>query len=1090
MITTPLQPLAPQQATPAPIAFCVLLMNPTSSTPHPTQPQSYVDAVAGSAPIPSSPTHSISRMDYIDSDDQSPMEDVMALTDESQVHNNLPTQPTNSNKHRAKEDLPVAEPHVKTSLPNFKKKKISTDLGTAGGQSSAHIPNAGSTVNAQGTGMQPPQRQHRFHRPLCAERTNPPPLLNVPNALSETLTGFPDDGPKIHGLEVSKLYTRTHQESRTIFQSHPGEKMVFYPPGKELGNPTPLVLEVRQFFQELFPHNQLGTLIIGTPHIVKLDDKCDFKAPFPIFVGNLTLQEKQLLFSCPVWVTPSLTLFAQEFLPPPSSFSPKAAYKENVRAVIHDKIKFSTAFSGFIRKYHDNIPPPPNVNDNVSIHVVNYVLNSINVKLLKIIENGLNVALFNVYVHPPSKILKHHTKWLALLRGNVYTMTEGASSPLKVPYNCSVCRGEDHPTGLCAFTKLPGWIDCSQVAATNWPIKKGNGSLKLKKKPTFKQLVNNLLDDNLGMKVALPLPSPTVQAEVASLYTSGGVDALKTHYVPINKSKTAATRTLSGQKDDMDLGIDPAAGGIPKPALSAVTDLTPALGIALPSLQTVDPITIPPQDPAGAMEPSGAARMIATISPTSLTPPTAPAPPHDPTDPTILSPPSSGAMEPNNSIDISADVQMTTLDGSGNEEGISIENGAQDAATTPAAEPTPNMSRGSSPVAQHAEIISMGMDTMSTDDGVLLLLDSDGKIYSGTMQAQVPIAMFPTNEAWQMEVGLDQNPMNIARLLRLIISDQRVAVSNDKEVVRLFVCQSQLQDPLKQDSWRLDTAELIGCLQGTGSALRSFGWAYKIQMPSHEKEDCWEVLIVVEPGQDPKDTHCVLNNIIVKEDDARISRLQVRLQPGNPHKHIREQESDVGPSEKKVRLSMSPEPPQANEEVTRVKPTPLKTANDRAQKAQKVFDDNMKRKRQNMINYLEDKMRQNAGYEEFIALNKGTRLTNPQIVKQARFVFQMHNTYAKTKDLNRNTITSEMLAQALQYSPSRMNDFLNIHQHAFKLGRNGQKEIDEVVEQLEYVPEEGEVPGGSVALLKFLKTFDYSTMEPDECQLKSMGHSL
>ncbi|KIJ52876.1 hypothetical protein M422DRAFT_242819 [Sphaerobolus stellatus SS14] len=225
---------------------------------------------------------------------------------------------------------------------------------------------------------------------------------------------FPDGGPMIHGLETSKLYTRTHQESQFIFQSHPGEKMVLFPSGKEPSNPTPLILR--------------------EPSLSALDDEHNFKAPFPIFVGNLTFQEKQLLLSRPVWVTPSLTLFAQEFLPTPSSF-----------VVVHDKIKFSAAFSGFIRKYHDNIPPPPNADDNVSTHVVDYILNSINVKLLKIIENGLD--------------------WLALLHGNVYTMTEGVGSPLKTPYNCSICCGEDHPTGLCAFTKLPGWIDRSQAAA-------------------------------------------------------------------------------------------------------------------------------------------------------------------------------------------------------------------------------------------------------------------------------------------------------------------------------------------------------------------------------------------------------------------------------------------------------------------------------------------------------------------------------------------------------------------------------------------------------------------------------------------------
>ncbi|KIJ48463.1 hypothetical protein M422DRAFT_247800 [Sphaerobolus stellatus SS14] len=367
--------------------------------------------------------------------------------------------------------------------------------GTAGSQGSVYIPSAESSahdtwptiadannadtrsqraVNTQGSGAQPPRASLDSPGPSTQQDPLRPPLLTIPNALSETLMDFPDGGPMIHGLKASKLYARTHQESRSIFQSHPGEKMVLFPPGKEPSNPTLLILGVRHFLQELFPHNQLGTLIIGTPRIVKLDDERDFKAPFPIFVGNLTLQEKQLLLSRPVWVTPSLTLFAQEFLPTPSSFvmtlrgftvPPEAAYEENVKAVVHDKIKFSAAFSGFIRKYHDNIPPPPNADDNVSTHVVDYILNSINVKLLKIIENGLDVALFNIYIYPPSKILKHHAKWLALLRGNVYTMTEGARSPLKTPYNCSICRGEDHPTGLCAFTKLPGWIDRSQAAA-------------------------------------------------------------------------------------------------------------------------------------------------------------------------------------------------------------------------------------------------------------------------------------------------------------------------------------------------------------------------------------------------------------------------------------------------------------------------------------------------------------------------------------------------------------------------------------------------------------------------------------------------
>ncbi|KIJ38806.1 hypothetical protein M422DRAFT_258442 [Sphaerobolus stellatus SS14] len=53
-----------------------------------------------------------------------------------------------------------------------------------------------------------------------------------------------------------------------------------------------------------------------------------------------------------------------------------------------------------------------------------------------------------------------------------HTNAHGAGSPPKTPYHCNVCCGEDHPTGLCTFTKLPGWIDRSQPATNE--IEDGN----------------------------------------------------------------------------------------------------------------------------------------------------------------------------------------------------------------------------------------------------------------------------------------------------------------------------------------------------------------------------------------------------------------------------------------------------------------------------------------------------------------------------------------------------------------------------------------------------------------------------------------
>ncbi|KIJ25388.1 hypothetical protein M422DRAFT_273669 [Sphaerobolus stellatus SS14] len=88
--------------------------------------------------------------------------------------------------------------------------------------------------------------------------------------------------------------------------------------------------------------------------------------------------------------------------------------------------------------------------------------------------------------------------------------------PAVLPEGRRIIEGGIHKKSvdeLLVLTRLP-------FNEPLWPVKKGNDSLKLKKKPTFKQLVDNLLDDNLGMKVALPLPSPTVQAEAASHWSN------------------------------------------------------------------------------------------------------------------------------------------------------------------------------------------------------------------------------------------------------------------------------------------------------------------------------------------------------------------------------------------------------------------------------------------------------------------------------------------------------------------------------------------------------------------------------------------
>ncbi|KIJ33069.1 hypothetical protein M422DRAFT_265102 [Sphaerobolus stellatus SS14] len=115
-------------------------MDSIASAPSSAQPQSYATITAGQIPIPNSPTRSISPMDYMDSDDHTPINNEVATpTDESQVRNTLIPQQIKSNKRRAKEVTPAADIPATVGLPNFKKKKMSDSVDSPTG-----VPNSES----------------------------------------------------------------------------------------------------------------------------------------------------------------------------------------------------------------------------------------------------------------------------------------------------------------------------------------------------------------------------------------------------------------------------------------------------------------------------------------------------------------------------------------------------------------------------------------------------------------------------------------------------------------------------------------------------------------------------------------------------------------------------------------------------------------------------------------------------------------------------------------------------------------------------------------------------------------------------------
>ncbi|KIJ51108.1 hypothetical protein M422DRAFT_245089 [Sphaerobolus stellatus SS14] len=333
-------------------------------------------------------------------------------------------------KRAAKDDEPTK---AKTSrgLRFSKKSKVNDGNDVSSGS----INSRAVTVPSVAHQIPPPASISTAPTPLVTvgftiPANPPPPIQNVtpitelsvpPEMISRIMPRPPQGDPEVFDMELKELYIQAHHESTDMWQRESGEKMVLYPKDPTPRDPTTIILKTRRFLQDLLPHRDISTLIVGAPHLV--NTSVAYRPAFPIFIGRLTAPEKRLLMSRNVWVTPSVQLFTKDFIPPSSSwvmtlrglpFLPDTTTETGnnalVQLVVRRKIHNMIAISAFIMKHHDNLPAGLSPNG-----AVNHVINSVHITGLPVIVNGEQVGMFNVYINPPSCNLTHHEKWLSLM---------------------------------------------------------------------------------------------------------------------------------------------------------------------------------------------------------------------------------------------------------------------------------------------------------------------------------------------------------------------------------------------------------------------------------------------------------------------------------------------------------------------------------------------------------------------------------------------------------------------------------------------------------------------------------------------------
>ncbi|KAF8271711.1 hypothetical protein EI94DRAFT_515900 [Lactarius quietus] len=184
--------------------------------------------------------------------------------------------------------------------------------------------------------------------------------------------------------------------------------------------------------------------------------------PTCFLVYHLTEDEKQLLLKRSVWSSQNITFQVTSFYPPCPDFlfSIKGFATTHVDSVyqVVQSVWHDDATGSFLNSIIEDMPQGERRTN--ADQAISRFINSMWVTLLPIKESGNILApRFNVYAK--GSLIRQEAVWKRLrtyLADRVYASLLLDTGTTKVaPFHCGVCRGVDHPTGLCPFPDIEGW---------------------------------------------------------------------------------------------------------------------------------------------------------------------------------------------------------------------------------------------------------------------------------------------------------------------------------------------------------------------------------------------------------------------------------------------------------------------------------------------------------------------------------------------------------------------------------------------------------------------------------------------------------
>ncbi|KAI6137614.1 hypothetical protein BKA82DRAFT_942408 [Pisolithus tinctorius] len=246
--------------------------------------------------------------------------------------------------------------------------------------------------------------------------------------------------------------------------------------------------KLKTLVQRVIGQEASTTLVISTPQEDGTFTTERSPPPWHFLVSGLSQDATTFLVNLQVISTPEITAFTLPFVQPTPTYictlenftlpdSPES--NTIVASVVKQAIQSDDVIPEFIR----GLDPDPDV--------LPTLINSIHVTSLRIANNiTRKQTLWNVYCsyNPAFMTLDKHFLWRCLIRNLRFRSEDHGMGVVRLgekQFRCVGCKSLDHPTGLCPFPSIPGWLGPkpqltdsipNQIAPTPRPIRGRNAT--------------------------------------------------------------------------------------------------------------------------------------------------------------------------------------------------------------------------------------------------------------------------------------------------------------------------------------------------------------------------------------------------------------------------------------------------------------------------------------------------------------------------------------------------------------------------------------------------------------------------------------